>query len=159
MFSSMKINLGFRGFVIAAMLGAVTANGWSQDDSTETEPPKVIGVEMQRQDGRYLGLAVEGNAFVIRFYDRDKKEEPVDVVRATARWRSPQKAGQQRTVLNPNGMSLRSPPVVRPPLVFSAFVSLIDHGGEVSESFNFNLQLLKSAKSAEKENSPSPVGL
>jgi len=159
MFSSMKINLGFRGFVIAAMLGAVTANGWSQDDAAETEPPKVIGVEMQRQDGRYLGLAVEGNAFVIRFYDRDKKEEPVDVVRATARWRSPQKAGQQRTVLNPNGMSLRSPPVVRPPLVFSAFVSLIDHGGEVSESFNFNLQLLKSAKSAEKENSPSPVGL
>ena len=123
------------------MLWGFVSMGLAQSDTTEEEA-KIIGVEMQRSDGRYLGLAVEGNAFVIRFYDKDKKEEPVDVVRATARWSSPQKAGQQRTILNPAGNTLRSPPVVRPPLVFNAFIAFISEEGEVSESYSFNLRLL-----------------
>lgn len=147
----MKIYRGLRILVTTVMLLGISAVSWAQDGSAEEALPEIIGVEMQRQDGRFLGLAVEGNAFVIRFYNQDKKEEPVDVLRGTARWRSPQKSGQQRTVLNPNGSTLRSLPVVRPPLVFNVFVSFIVKDGEVSESFNFNLRKLKAAKPAEKE--------
>lgn len=140
------------GFVllVALMWGSVAVGNAQDDPSTETES-KIIGVEMQRKDGRFLGLAVEGNAFVVRFYDADKKEEGIDVARATARWRSRQKAGQQRTVLNPGGGVLRSPSVVRPPLVFNVFVSFVSNEGEVSESFNFNLRKLSRPAPGEPE--------
>jgi hypothetical protein len=136
-----------RGLVfvlLASLMWGGAAVGLAQNDTAEETEPEIVGVEMQRNDGRFLGLAVEGNAFVIRFYDADKKEEPIDVARATARWSSRQKAGQQRTVLNPNGGVLRSPAIVRPPLVFNVFVSFISNEGEVSESFNFNLRELSS---------------
>lgn len=131
---------GFGFVLVVTLLMGSAVSGWAQDDGGEK--PEIKGVEMQRVDGRYLGLAVEGNAFVIRFYDAEKKEETVDVVRATARWSAVQKAGQQRTVLNPNGGVLRSPAVVRPPLVFNVYVSFISAAGEVTESFNFNLREL-----------------
>ena len=125
--------------VVTLLMGSAVSGGAQAD---EAEKPEVKGVEMQRADGSYLGLAVEGNAFVIRFYDAEKKDAPVDVERATARWSAVQKAGQQRTVLNPSGSALISPAVVRPPLVFNVFVSFISTEGEVTESFNFNLRTL-----------------
>jgi hypothetical protein len=128
--------------MVVGMLGLMGAStGWAQHPEAE-EAPEVTGVEAQRSDGRYLGLAVEGNAFVLRFYDEDKKETTVDVSRGVARWSSPQRAGQQRAVLNSNGKALTSPPVVRPPLAFNAFIVLLSEDGEAIESFNFNLRTL-----------------
>jgi hypothetical protein len=145
----MKFNRGIGTLIVGLVLGGVASTGWAQSDPAGEEEPTVTGVERQRADGRFLGLAVEGNAFVIRFYTVDKEEEAVDVVRATARWNSPQKAGQQRVILNPTGQELRSPPVVRPPLVFSAFISFLNADGEVTESFNFNLQELNETEAVE----------
>ncbi len=108
----------------------------------EEDAPKVKGVEAQRANGGFLGLAVEGNSFVLRFYDKDKLEIPVDVPRGVARWSSPQKAGTQRAILNSTGKALTSPPVVRPPLAFNAFIVLLSEDGEAIESFNFNMRTL-----------------
>ena len=112
---------------------------------TEEEAPKVKGVEAQRANGAFLGLAVEGNSFVLRFYDKDKLEIPVDAPRGVARWSSPQKAGTQRAILNSNGKALTSPPVVRPPFAFNAFIVLLSEDGEAIETFNFNMRTLGAA--------------
>lgn len=115
----------------------------AQAADADEEEYFVTGVEIRRTDGRYLGLAVEGNAFVLRFYDEEKKPESADAIRAMARWNSPVKAGQQRTVLASAGDALRSPPVVRPPLAFVAFLTMIAPDGEVLESHAFNMRTVE----------------
>ena len=54
------------------MLGVSGAAMLRAQQPTEEEAPKVKGVEAQRANGAFLGLAVEGNSFVLRFYDKDK---------------------------------------------------------------------------------------
>jgi hypothetical protein len=120
-------------------------NGWAQpsDVVSAEEEPEVIGIERPRAGGGFLGLNIEGNALVVRFYDEEKKEIPADAARGTARWNNPQKAGQQRTVLASSGSLLRSPPTVRPPHVFVVYLSLFTAEGEVIESHAFNTRELK----------------
>ncbi len=55
---------------------------WAQDSTDEES--EIIGVEMARLDGTFLGLAVEGNKFVLRFYDAEKKATDPDFTRAAA---------------------------------------------------------------------------
>lgn len=134
-----------------------TVGGWATPASVQTKPKPPVpvptapaaaeeatvkGVEAKRDGEGFLGLAVEGNAFVLRFYDADKHEIPANAARAMARWDSPVKLGKQRTVLNPAGAALQSPPVVRPPLSFTAFITLLAESGEVIESKMFNLRTL-----------------
>ena len=130
------------GVWVLTMLGMSGATMLTAQQPAEEDAPKVVGVEAQRANGGFLGLAVEGNAFVLRFYDKEKSETTVDVYRAVARWSSPQKAGTQRAILNSNGKALTSPPVVRPPLAFNAFIVLLSEGGEAIETLNFNLRTL-----------------
>ncbi|GEM_PF-1370387 len=123
---------------LPVLLPAQAPGGGTEDE----EEYEVVGLEMQRADGRFLGLAIEGNAFVLRFYDEEKKPETPDAIRAMARWNSPQKAGQQRTVLTGAGEFLRSPPIVRPPYSFVAYLTLIGPDDAVLDSFAFNTRNL-----------------
>ncbi len=106
----------------------------------DEEEPTVTGIEYARADGGYLGLNVEGNAFVLRFYDEDKIETTPNAVRALARWNQPQKAGTQRAVLASTGQALRSPPVARPPYAFIVYLTLIGPDDQVMESVPFNIR-------------------
>ncbi|WP_221030689.1 hypothetical protein [Actomonas aquatica] len=115
---------------------------WAQP-MTEEEEPQVTGIEASRSNGGFLGLNIEGNALVLRFYDEEKTEIKPDAARATARWSNPQKAGQQRAVLAPSGNVLRTPAVVRPPHVFIVYLSLFTADGEVIESHAFNIRNLE----------------
>ncbi len=106
------------------------------------EAPKVIGV-VRPWAGGLMGLAVEGNAFVLRFYDAEKKPVPPPAVRAAVRWDAVNKAGLQRTVMNSTGEMLRSPSVVRPPLMFYAHVTLLDEAGNDLGTHAFDLKELR----------------
>ncbi len=119
--------------------GEVTAS----KGGAETERT-VTGVEVARPGGGFLGLAIEGNAFVLRFYDEEKNEIPPDAAahHAPARWNNPQKAGWQRTVLVNNGNHMHSPAVVRPPHVFIVYLSLYTADSELIESHTFNTRKL-----------------
>jgi hypothetical protein len=97
--------------------------------------PKIEGVPIARQDGRWLGLAVEGGHLMLRFYDKDKKPEKTpDAHRATARWSPVGKSGDERAVLNPAGGALTAPQFVRPPLNFRVYLTLLDAEGKVIET-------------------------
>ena len=135
---TLALALLFSLFLSAAVSAQSGTSG-----AAAAEEPTVTGVEVARANGGFLGLAIEGNAFVLRFYDKEKAEVKPDAIRATVRWNSPQKAGQQRSVLAADGAVLRSPPVVRPPLSFIAFVTLIGPDEKATDSFAFNLRTLE----------------
>lgn len=112
------------------------------------EPAKVVGIEVARKNGGFLGVAVEGVRMVIRFYDKDKKPARVDVARAAARWNPLNKTGDERSVLNPDGdgLTLVSTPVVRAPLVFKVYLTLLDAEGAAVESVVVDMRELGGAK-------------
>jgi len=97
-----------------------------------------VGLPIARQNGHWLGLAIEEGNFKLRFYDQHKKPEKPDVARATARW-SPVgiKSADLHTVLNPegDGMVLRGPQFVAPPLTFKVFLTLLSTDDKVVETF------------------------
>ena len=106
------------------------------------EAAQVVGVE-RAWAGGILGLAIEGNAFVLRFYDADKKPVPVAVARAAVRWDPVGRSGTDRTVMNPVGDSLRSPSVVRPPHLFIAWVTLLNEEGKAIGIHAFDMRELR----------------
>jgi hypothetical protein len=116
---------------------------WADDDDDDDDAEgEVIGVEVERPDGTYLGLAVEGNALVLRFYDEDEKEISPDAERAAAWWKPVNVGGRERVVLNPTGNALRSPARVRPPLVFFVMLTLLDENGESLGTYRFDMREL-----------------
>jgi hypothetical protein len=108
------------------------------------EPAEITGIEIARKQGGFIGVNVEGIRMVIRFYDAEKKQIPVNVARAAARWNPVTKTGEERTVLNPtaDGLTLTSTPVVKPPLVFIAYLTLLDAEGNALESTPVDLRRL-----------------
>ena len=108
------------------------------------EPAKIDGLEFPRKAGGYLGLTVEGPRLVLKFYDADKKPLTVDVARASARWNPSTKIGDVRSVLNPagDGLSLVSTPVVKPPLNYMVYITLLDADGKAVESIVADLHKL-----------------
>jgi hypothetical protein len=112
------------------------------------EEIKIEGLEIPRKDGTFLGLTVDGVRMVLKFYDKDKKPVPVDVARAAARWNPVNKVGEERSILNPNeaNTELVSTPVVRPPLVFKVYLTLLDGQGTAVESIIADLRELKAAE-------------
>jgi len=123
------------------VFGMATPILWADEDDEEDEG-EVVGVEVERDDDTYLGLAIEGNALVLRFYDEDEKEIAPDVPRATAWWKPVNVGGRERVVLNPSGNTLRSPPKVRPPHVFFVMLTLIDEDGQGTGTFRFDMREL-----------------
>jgi hypothetical protein len=128
---------------------AITLNAQSKPDSkakpAATEPAeekegKIEGLQINRPNGRYLGLTVEGGQWKLTFYDKKKKPEPTDVTRANIRWVIPMKSPHERAVLNPggDGKSLVGNRFVRPPYVFQVFITMLSGEGddaEVTESY------------------------
>lgn len=108
------------------------------------EPAKIDGIELPRKAGGFLGLTVEGPRLILKFYDAEKKPVAADVARAAARWNPLNKTGDVRSVLNPapDGMSLASTPVVKPPLVFLVYITLLDAEGKAVESVVADLRKL-----------------
>jgi hypothetical protein len=97
----------------------------------------IVGLELARKDGRWLGLAIEDGNFKLRFYDQHKKPEKPDVARAAAHWDPVGKVGELHTVLNPegDGLVLRAPQFVSPPFTFKVFLTLLSADDQVVETF------------------------
>jgi hypothetical protein len=130
---------------IGAQTNAPRANA-NKPSSPETPAPDTTdlaeaeialpGSVIERADGGFLSLSLEGNKFKLAFYDAKKKPIAADVVRAIARWDPVNKSGEERSVLNPSedGQTLRGNVFVRPPFTFRVFLALIGADGNVVES-------------------------
>lgn len=140
----MKLNAAvLKSLLMAASIGTVVPLGAQspakpspKPAAPAEEPAKVQGLEVARANGAYLGVSVEGVRLVVRFYDKDKKPAAPDAARGAARWNPVNKAGEVRSPLNPgtDGFSLASNPVVKPPLVFKVYLTLLDAGDKEIES-------------------------
>jgi hypothetical protein len=98
----------------------------------EEEMGKIEGMEIPRPSGGYLGIRIVDGVWRLTFYNAKRKPIPPDVARVTLRWPAVYKAGDERTVLSPGGdaNSMTSPKVVRPPLTFKLFITLLNPGGD-----------------------------
>lgn len=107
----------------------------------EEKEGEVKGIALQRPDGRWLGLTMDGLNLRLTFYNQKKNPVAPDVVRATARWNRPTVATPDRAVLNPNGdgVSLVGNRVVRKPWAFLVYLALVNERDEVVESYQVQL--------------------
>jgi hypothetical protein len=95
---------------------------------------KIEGTELARPNGLYLGLTLTDGKFKLTFYDKKKKPGKVDVTRGLARWANVHGPGDNRAVLNPDGLhSLVAPQFVRPPYVFKVYLTLLKGDGDAAE--------------------------
>ncbi len=100
------------------------------------------GSVIERSGGGFLSLTVEGIHFKLSFYDAKKKPVNADAIRAIARWDPVNKAGEERSILNPadEGKALRGNVAVRPPFVFKVYLTLIGPDDAVLESHVVNFR-------------------
>ncbi|WP_138223225.1 hypothetical protein [Nibricoccus aquaticus] len=100
------------------------------------------GSVIARSGGGFLSLTVEGIHFKLSFYDAKKKPVDADAIRAIARWDPVNKAGEERSILNPadEGKALRGNVAVRPPYVFKVYLTLIGPDDVVLESHVVNFR-------------------
>lgn len=108
-------------------------------DAEEVTVSQLVGVEREMADGTFMGLAIEGNALMLRFYDEEKQLIDPVAARAAAWWKPVNRGGRERVVLNPSGDGLRSPPKVRPPHVFFVMLTLLDEDGESLGTHRFDM--------------------
>ena len=110
-------------------------------EEAEAEP-QLPGSVIARPDGGFLSLTVDGIHFKLSFYDAKKKPVAADAIRAIARWDPVNKAGQERSVLNPtdDGQALRGNVAVRPPFVFKVYLTLIGADDKAMESHVVNFR-------------------
>lgn len=102
-----------------------------QVEAEEEKEGTIEGLVLNRPNGRFLGLTLEGGKYKLTFYDKKKKPEKVDVTRATARWPNMHGPGDHRTVLNPagDGTFLLGAQFVRGPYAFKLFLTLLQGEG------------------------------
>lgn len=115
------------------------ARGQTSTEADEVKASQLVGVERALDAETYMGLAIEGNALVLRFYDEEKQLIDPVVARAAAWWKPVNRGGRDRVVLNPSGDGLRSPPKVRPPHVFFVMLTLLDEAGESVGTHRFDM--------------------
>lgn len=104
--------------------------------AVEKEEPKIPGQTIERGDGTYLGIGLDGNQFKLTFYDAKKKPMKPNVTRAAARWPNIRGSGDNRTVLNPSpdGMALMGVKIVLPPYNFNLYLTLLQGEGDNAEA-------------------------
>ncbi len=121
--------------------------------ATDEEMGEILGIEIARANGRYLGLEIVSGNFKLTFYNEKKKPEPVDVARATARWQARTKPFREFNVLNPSGdgHSLAGNRFVRPPHIFIVYLTLMHESGEVAESHQVQFGGAQAADQAQQE--------
>jgi hypothetical protein len=106
--------------------------------TTEGEEPKIAGVTLKRPDGRFLGVETEGVTMKITFYDADKKPEPADAIRISARWTDTQ---PRFTVLLPaTAETLVSPGVLKRPFNYIVYLALVGKDEKVMETHSLRLR-------------------
>lgn len=107
----------------------------------EEEEGEVKGLALQRPNGTWLGVTMDGLNLRLTFYDAKKNPTAPDVVRATARWNRPTVATPERGVLNPSGdgFSFTGNRIVRKPWTFVVFLALVNDKDEVVESYQVQL--------------------
>jgi hypothetical protein len=94
----------------------------------DAEPePQINGIAVPREKGGFIGISVENSNFKVRFYDDKKKPIAADVARASLRWTSTKRKGDEYMVLTPSedGKSLTSDRVVPAPYSFRLFLRLL----------------------------------
>jgi hypothetical protein len=102
----------------------------------EEEMGKIEGMVLNRANGTFLGLTLEGGKYKLTFYDKKKKPMKVDVTRATARWPNMHGPGDNRTILNVagDGTSLMGAQFVRGPHAFKLYLTLLQGEGDAAKS-------------------------
>jgi hypothetical protein len=92
-------------------------------------PPEatIAGLAIPREQGGYLGLAIEDSKLQLRFYDSKKKLLAPDVPRAALKWTSTKRKGDEYVVLTPSsdGKSLTNERVIPPPYNFRVLLRLL----------------------------------
>ena len=137
------------------LITVMAGTSWGQPAPEEELESQLVGIELARSDGTFLGLAVEGNALVLRFYDEEQQLIDPDAHRAAVWWNPPNKPGRERTVMNLAGQSLRSPAKVRPPYVYIVTITLIDENETSVATHRFSLLDLPKPE----EEPPLPPGV
>lgn len=109
----------------------------AKPDAKKKEEPmgKVEGIVLTRPNGLNLGLTMVDGKFKLTFYDKKKKPGQVDVTRALARWSNVHGPGDNRTVMNPDGVhALVGAQFVRPPYAFKLYLTLLKGEGDAAET-------------------------
>ena len=103
---------------------------------------KIVGVEIARANGRFLGLSIKGGGFNLAFYDAKKKPVAIDVASGVARWQPQQKKGNELAPLSPSGYgkALASSKIVQPPHLFKVFVTLFNAAGDAVENYTVDFR-------------------
>ena len=106
----------------------------AKDDDKEG---KIVGVEIDRANGGFLGLSLAGGGFKLAFYDAKKKPAAIDVASGVARWQPLQKKGNELAPLSPSGdgKALASAKFVQSPHTFKVYLTLFNAAGDAVESY------------------------
>ena len=104
----------------------------------KTEDIKLPGIVLSRPDGRFLSVEVEGVQMKVTFYDKEKKKEPADAIRISARWNDTR---PRFMVLTPAGAeTLVSPAVLNRPFNYIVYIALVGADEKVIETHSLRLQ-------------------
>jgi hypothetical protein len=104
----------------------------AKDDDKEG---KIVGVEIARANGGFLGLSISGGGFKLAFYDAKKKPVAIDVASGVARWQPAYKKGGELAPLSPSsdGKALASSKFVQAPHTFKVYLTLFNAAGDAVE--------------------------
>jgi len=107
----------------------------------EKEEP-LVGVLIERPNGGFINLKVDGGNFVMTFLDKDKKETNADVPRASARYRKNKSDHRHMLVRSADGKSLRAPTPVDRPYRFNALLVVLSSDSEdnAAEAYTVNFK-------------------
>ena len=123
------------GLALPAMILAQSAES-APPDAAEAPAPAMPGTVIPRPQGGYLALtATDDSHFKLLFFDKKKKPEKADVMRALLRYTSLSHP-QEITVMNPNddGTALISARVIfGHPRVFLVYLSLFNGAGDTPD--------------------------
>jgi hypothetical protein len=111
----------------------------TKEDDTEG---KIVGVEIARANGGFLGLSLAGGGFRLAFYDAKKKPAPIDVASGVARWQPQQKKGNELAPLSPSGdgKALASSKFVQSPHTFKVYLTLFNAAGDTVENYTVDFR-------------------
>ena len=117
----------------AAPAPAAAASGEKKEEEI-----KIPGTVLPRPDGRFLSVETEGVQLKVTFYNQEKKKEPADAIRITARWNDTR---PRFTVLVPTGAeTLASPNVLKRPFNYIVYLVLVGADEKVIETHSLRLQ-------------------
>ena len=113
--------------------GIRAAEAAATDDAAaaaEAEP-ELEGVVVERPDGTFMTVTMDGTRALLSFFDAKKKPIAPVVERAFVKFRLSGRRPENRTLLpDAEGMSLTHGRPLRPPFVFRAFITLVHEDGD-----------------------------